>query len=298
MSRVLVFGGDGLLGSHLYQELHDKCELAVTLHGSLSDFPEGLFAGAHVIERVDAADDTVVTASIAAFRPDWIINAIGLVKRDRAGNRVASLQANTLFPHLLAQLSLERGARLMHFSTDCVFSGERGMYRESDRADCQEWHGLCKALGEPIGESVLVLRTSFVGLELRCRRSLIEWFLAQRGRVPGYRRALWSGLTAAEIARVVIALISREEALAGLWHVAGQPISKFDLLTALNVRLNERGVSVIPDDSFVCDRRLDGGAFQQHVGYTPPEWGVMLDELADDIRCRWHPDRPAYWRCS
>jgi hypothetical protein len=127
------------------------------------------------------------------------------------------------------------------------------MYKETDQPDCDDWHGRCKALGEPAGEHVLVLRTSFIGLELACKRSLIEWFLAQRGEVPGYRKAIWSGLTAIEVGRLVNMLIRREESLAGLWHVATPPISKFDLLTALNARLGERGVRVVPDD-VLCDK--------------------------------------------
>ena len=200
-----------------------------------------------------------------------------------------------MFPHLLARLCAERSVRLVHFSTDCVFSGQKGFYNEQDLPDCTDWHGKCKALGEPNGAHVLVFRTSFIGLELECRKSLIEWFLSRKGRVHGYRKAVWSGLTAMEIGRVVGALVKRADPLAGLWHLATPAISKFELLTSLNERLGGRGVTVVPDDSFICDRSLDGSAFSRRTGYVPPSWDVMLDELAEDIRRRWVPGAPSYW---
>ena len=297
MSRILVFGGDGLLGSHLYLALKGRHELCLTLHGSTSDYPTGLFSEAQVVSSVAAGDQGKVGAVINAFRPDWVVNAIGLTKRKLSTDPLASLEANTVFPHSLARLCDAHSARLLHFSTDCVFSGLKGAYIEAEFPDCRHWYSQCKALGEPEGEHVLVLRTSFIGLELGCKKSLVEWFLAQQGAVAGYRKAIWSGLTAIEVGRLVDRLVERADPLRGLWHVAAPAISKYELLSRLNDRLGERGVSVVPDDHFVCDRSLNGSAFADRVGYCAPAWDAMLDELAEDIRQRWVPGAPSYWRC-
>ena len=295
MNRILVFGGDGILGTHIYLALKDTHELGLTVHSSAQSLPPKLFNEATVIHSVAAEDKQAVAAAIDSFSPDWVVNAVGLVKRNLANDPLASLEANTVAPHILAHLCAERSTRLLHFSTDCVFSGTKGAYTVEDIPDCQDWHGRCKALGEPKGEHVLVLRTSFIGLELACKKSLVEWFLSQRGSVPGYRKAIWSGLTAIEIGRLVGRLVQRAEPLSGLWHVATPAISKFELLASLNSRLGDRGVTVVPDDSFVCNRSLDGSAFAQQTGYQPPSWNEMLDELAEDIRQRWVPDAPSYW---
>ncbi|MBK8402031.1 sugar nucleotide-binding protein [Propionivibrio sp.] len=296
MRRIIVFGGDGIIGSCLYLALKESFDLCVTLHGKRERYPPRLFDGAQVMYDVSAGDAMRVRKVLNDFCPEWVINAVGLVKRDLASDPLASLEANTLFPHLLAKLCGENRSRFLQFSTDCVYSGTAGMYKESDQPDSNDWHGRCKALGEPNGAHVLVLRTSFIGLELACKRSLLEWFLAQRGGVPGYRKAIWSGFTAMELARLVGALIGSKEPLCGLWHVATPAISKFDLLTALNAQLGERGVRVLPDDSFVCNRSLDGSAFSKLTGYVPPSWDEMLNELAEDIRARWVPDAPSYWK--
>ncbi len=295
MSRVLIFGGDGILGSHLYLALRARHQLCVTLHHPAPGYPADLFSGATVVCGVAAGDRARVAAVIDAFKPDWVANAVGLVKRPLAEDRLASLEANTVFPHLLASVCGERGVRLLHFSTDCVYSGRRGFYTEHDVPDNPEWHGRCKALGEPEGGHVLVLRTSFIGLELGCKKSLLEWFLSRTGNVPGYRRAIWSGFPAIELGRIVSMLMESDVPLAGLWHVAMPSITKFELLDRLNERLGRRGVTVVPDDSFVCDRSLDGRAFEQRTGYCPPAWDTLLDEVAEDVVKRWAGPKPSYW---
>lgn len=284
MSRILVFGADGIIGHYLMAALASEHEVGGTLHGLASAYQQNKLPGNIIAFGVDAGNPARIAEVIDQFHPTGIVNAIGLVKRPRAADPLDSLTANTCFPHLLARLCGARGIRLIHYSTDCVYDGKRGMYRETDPPDNPEWHSRCKALGEPAGEHVLVLRTSFIGLELTCKKSLIEWFLAHKSDVPGYTRAIWSGLTAAELARLTGRIIASEDFPSGTWHLAAAtPISKFSLLTALNERLGKRGIHVLPDPSFVCDRSLDGSAFRARFAYQPPSWESMLDELAGEI---------------
>lgn len=295
MRRVLIFGGDGLLGSHLYLTLKDAYELGVTLHRDSPDYPATLFANARVIPGVAAGDVATVTFVLDTFRPDWVINAIGLAKRPLARDPYASLEANSLFPHLLANLCAERSMHLLHFSTDSVYSGRTGNYAEQDPPDCIDWYGRCKLLGEPRAPNVLVLRTAFIGLELNYKLNLLEWFLARGREVPGYRKVIWSGFSAIEIGRIARFLIASETPLSGLWHLASHSISKFDLLTQLAARLPGRKTVVVPDDSVSFDRSLNGLAFNALTGYEPPTWEEMLDELAEDVTRRWVRDGPCYW---
>lgn len=281
--RVLIVGGDGLLGHAMVRGLQAAHEVAVTLHGPTEAYRQfALLQGDRVACGVDVRDEAALRRAIAWAAPQAIINCVGLVKRDGAGNPAAEIEINALFPHRLAEASREAGARLIQFSTDCVFSGRRGGYTEDDVPDEPGWHGRCKALGEVIAPHCLVLRTSVIGRELSCRRSLIEWYLAQRGVIRGYRRAIYSGFTTREMARIVDMLLVRQPDMHGVWHVASAPISKFDLLTGLHERLRRTDVRIEPWDGFVCDRSLDGSRFAQATGYLAPEWGRMLDELAGE----------------
>lgn len=294
MSRVLIFGGDGLLGSHLYLALKDRCELYVTLHGESLQYSSNLYASANVLLGVAAGDEEKISAVIASTRPDWVVNAIGLSKQLRAQDPFASLEANTLFPHLLARLSASHRFRFIHFSTDGVFSGSSGNYSETDSPDCHDWYGRCKLLGEPPDDCAIVLRSSFVGVELGCKRHLVEWYLAQSRVVAGFRKVRWSGFTALEIARVIARIISDGNLPNGIWHVASQPISKYEFLVGLASRLTS-SAQIIQSDDVVCDRSLNGAAFSIATGYVAPDWTAMLDELADDIRKRWRPSEPSIW---
>ncbi len=227
-----------------------------------------------------------IAALVARVRPEAVVNAVGVVKqRKEAEDAVLAIETNALFPQRLARLCQETGARLVHFSTDCVFSGRRGSYRESDLPDPADLYGRSKLLGE-VDAPQLTLRSSIIGLEQGRRQGLVEWFLASRGSVPGYRRAIYTGLTTLEMARLVGRLLVAQPRLAGIYQVASQPIDKFTLLSRLAHELGRTDIRIEPVDEPRCDRSLDGSAFAAATGYRAPGWDEMLGELAREIRAR------------
>lgn len=286
--RVLVVGGDGMLGHQLFLGLGRSHDVRVTLRRPLAEYaPLALFSEHNAYSGIDVRYPESLAGVLAHFRPEVVCNAAGIVKqRPAAADAVPSIEVNALFPHRLAAMAAEVGARVLHISTDCVFSGRRGAYTEEDLADPVDLYGRTKLLGELDQERCVTLRTSIIGLELHGRQGLVEWALAQRGRIPGFRRALYSGLTTTELTRVCGGLMTDHPELHGLWHVASAPISKYDLLVALSARLGRTEVEVAPDDSFVCDRTLIADRFQRATGYRPPSWDTMLDELSVSIRAR------------
>jgi len=167
-----------------------------------------------------------------------------------------------------------------------VFAGTRGGYREDDTADANDLYGRTKYLGELHDGHCVTLRSSIIGLELARKTGLVEWFLAQTGSIRGFRRAIYSGLTTAEMARVVERILLHHADISGVWQVASRPISKYDLLSGLASRLERGDMRVEPDDEFACDRSLDGGRFHDATGYQAPAWDDMLDELANEIKDR------------
>jgi dTDP-4-dehydrorhamnose reductase len=286
--RILIFGGDGMLGHELLRSWKDRHEVWVTLRQGKSAYAayEALF-GDRVLFDVDVRRLQDVVDAVAAAKPQAIVNAVGIVKqRAAAKETIPSLEVNALFPHRLAQVCAAAGARMVHMSTDCVFSGQKGQYVETDTPDAEDLYGRTKLLGEVAEPHCLTLRTSIIGLELGRHGSLIEWFLAQRGRIKGFRRAIYSGLTTSEMARAIEHLLVEEPALGGLWHLSPDPIDKHDLLTRLARRLGRNDVEIVPDDEFVCDRSLDSSALRARTTYRVPPWDAMLDELAERIRRR------------
>jgi dTDP-4-dehydrorhamnose reductase len=297
--RVLILGGDGMLGHQLARGLSAHHDVGVTLRGGAevaraagaSPKPGSADGGARsenerVFPGVDVRDIDRVAEVLAAFQPQAVANAVGIVKqRPESGDPLPALEVNAVFPHRLARLCTEAGARLVHFSTDCVFSGRKGDYRETDIPDPVDTYGRTKLLGE-LAAPYLTLRTSIIGLEQGRRQGLVEWFLASRGRVQGYRRVLYSGLTTLEMARLVDRLLVEHPDLAGLFHVASAPIDKFTLLSRLARELDREDVRIEPVDEPICDRSLCADVFAGATGYRPPGWDEMLGELAQEVRRR------------
>lgn len=282
--RLLILGGSGMLGHRLWLACRDRFETTVALHGRLADRPwAGLFDPARTLEGVDLLDDAALGAALLRARPDVVVNAAGLVKQRPDGeDPLANARLNALLPHRVAALCAAGGSRLVHLSTDCVFSGRRGGYTEEDLPDPTDVYGRAKLLGEVAGAGRLTLRTSIVGRELAGRQGLLEWLIANRdGRVKGYTRAVFSGLTTAAMAATVAEVVERWPSLEGVWHVASPPIAKHELLVALDGALG-LGVAVEPDETVVIDRSLDDARFRAATGIPKPTWGAMVAGLAAD----------------
>jgi dTDP-4-dehydrorhamnose reductase len=284
MTRVLVLGGSGMLGHKLVQVLGEGFETWATVRGeAIPPAASAVLDPARTVTGVRAEAAASVERALDASGADVAVNAIGIIKQaDAARQAVPAIRINALFPHELAEACAARGARLVHVSTDCVFSGARGGYREDDTPDATDLYGRSKLLGEVTGPGALTLRTSIVGRELQGASGLFEWFLSQRGgRVRGFSRAVFSGLTTAALSRLVGELIERQPALDGLWHVSAEPIDKLTLLQELRDATGA-DVEIEPDDSLVIDRSLDSSRFRAAVGWSPSSWPTMLAELAAD----------------
>jgi len=283
--RILVLGGDGMLGHRLFRHLRERHEVRVTLRQDAAAYAGyELFDESTAYYGVDARWPEGLTSIVADFRPEAVVNAVGIVKqRPSAKDAIPSLEINSLLPHRLAVLCRAAGARMVHLSTDCVFSGREGMYREDHPSDAEDLYGKTKYLGEVHEPHCVTLRTSIIGLELSRRKSLVEWFLAQSGTIRGFRRAIYSGFTTAEMSRIIEMLLVHHPEAGGVYNVASEPINKYDLLVQLRDRLG-RTLEIVPDDDFVCDRSLDGSRFRSEFAYTPPSWPAMLDELAAEIK--------------
>lgn len=278
--RVLIFGGDGMLGHQLLRHLSARHEVCVTLHRPIGDYPRALFPAANALGSVDVRDSDAVRRALTVFRPEAVVNAAGIVKqRNDAAAEAANYEINAAFPQRLAGFCREAGVYLVHFSTDCVFSGRKGCYTEADAPDPVDLYGRSKLQGEVTGPGCITLRTSMIGPELSRKTGLLEWFLAQKGRAPGFRRAVFSGLTTPEQARIVDRMLAQNTKKSGLYHVSGEAINKYELLRLI-ARHFGLATTVEPDDALVIDRSLDSTRFRADFGYRPPSWDVMIAELA------------------
>lgn len=282
--RVLILGGNGMLGHKLVQRLNDKFEVWSTQRKHLSpDKYLNIFLPEKTIYGVNAEIFKTVKKSIAQANPDVIVNAIGVIKQNQSSNNVVkNLIVNSILPHRLANLAQLNNIRLINISTDCVFSGTKGNYRESDVTDALDLYGKSKFLGEVSAENCLTLRTSIIGRELKTNHSLVEWFLSQAGKkVKGYKNAIFSGFPTVILADIIADLIAKNKKLYGLYHVSSQPISKFDLLTLLK-KAYQIKIEIEPFEEFKIDRSLNSAKFRRETNFQPMSWNEMVKKMAED----------------
>ena len=223
--KVLVLGATGMLGHKLMQRLDQRFQVWGTVRGvadAARRFPA--LASASILGGVSASDLDSVGRALDEIQPQAVINCIGIVKQlEQAYDPIACISINSLFPHLLAALCAERGIRLVHMSTDCVFSGKQGPYSESDPPDPDDLYGRSKLLGELAGPGCFTIRTSIIGRQLQHGKSLIEWFLSEKtGTVHGYDRALYSGFTPLAMSDIIADVLQNQPQLSGVWHVSSE----------------------------------------------------------------------------
>lgn len=281
--KVLVVGVSGMLGHVVFRHLSQDPELEVwgsaRRAGVLRHFDGELRENIRV--GVDVLDTDALIALLADVQPDVVVNCVGLIKQlGTSSDPLVALPINAMLPHRLAHLANMRGARLIHISTDCVFSGSKGGYTEEDPSDATDLYGISKYIGEVDYPNSITLRTSIIGPELERATGLIGWFLGQEGTIKGFTRAIFSGLPTCELASVIRTHVLPRPELRGVYHVAAKPISKYDLLS-LTAEHYGKDITINPDDAMAIDRSLNGSRFSKKTGYTAPEWPILIQQMRD-----------------
>lgn len=279
--KILVIGVTGMLGNAVFRHFGTRpgfqAYATARSQQAVRHFPPLL--SERILTDVEANDFDSVISAVAEVKPDVVINAVGLIKQLQSANDpLHALPINAIFPHRLARVCAAAGARLIHISTDCVFSGKQGNYKEDDLPDAYDLYGRSKLLGEVDYPNAITLRTSIIGHELGSAHGLVDWFLSQSGKAKGFTRAIFSGLPTIELAAVIERFVIPRPELRGLYHVASAPISKHDLLR-LVANAYDKQIVIEPSDDLVIDRSLDASRFNAATGYNPPAWPILVEQM-------------------
>jgi dTDP-4-dehydrorhamnose reductase len=281
--KILVLGASGMLGNAMLRVMAETGEHDVrgtARSPSILRHFEPTLAG-RILPGVDVEHFDALTGVFQEIRPDVVVNCVGLVKQLAAvDDPLQALPINSLLPHRLARLCSLVGARLVHVSTDCVFNGASGNYRESDASNAEDLYGRSKFLGEVAYPHAITLRTSIIGHELTGAHGLVGWFLGQGKSVKGYRRAVFSGLPTVELSRIVRDVVLPRPALSGLFHVAAAPINKYELLKLVAAAYAKQ-IAIEPDDRVVIDRSLNADRFREATGYVAASWPDLIARMRD-----------------
>jgi len=280
-TKILIIGVTGMLGNALFTQLSGRKNFIV--YGTVRNKTEIKLLEERYQKNVVADIDINNTDSLievfGKIKPDIVLNCVGLIKQVMNENdTVNALLINALLPHRLASLCKAINARLIHFSTDCVFSGRLGNYCEADPSDAEDVYGKTKFLGELLYDHTVTLRTSIIGHGLESHVSLVDWFLGAKGKIEGYRNVIYSGLTTVEFANIVAEYVIPNDKLKGLYHVSAEPISKYDLLSLIG-QIYGKKITINPSDREVSDRSLNSERFREATGYKPPTWPKLVRNM-------------------
>lgn len=282
-TKILVLGVTGMLGYTLFNYLssNENLEIRGTLRNL--NIVDHFFPKSTLIfeEQINAENLNNVENIFIKMEPNIVINCIGKIKQKKDTiDTLSYIKINALFPHQLAEICRKYQAKLIQISTDCVFSGNRGNYKEEENPDPIDLYGRTKLLGEISERNCLTIRTSIIGYEINSCFSLLEWFISQKGKIiKGYNRAIYTGFTTLELSRIIEQIIFQYPMLEGLWHVSSNPITKYQLLNIINQSFDLE-IIIEKDEDFICDRSLNSEKFRLYTGYIPPTWEEMITELA------------------
>ena len=280
-NKILILGVSGMLGNTLYRYFRNNTENIIVgvsrnliSAGSMFQTEKATLEFGFEAENIDA-----LTRILNKHRPDIVINCVGIIKQKATSeDPLFALHINSLLPHRLNQLCTLLGSRLIHISTDCVFSGQKGMYKEDDVPDARDLYGTSKLLGEVVGSKTLTLRTSLIGHELDSSNSLVNWFLSRNENIQGYRKAIFSGLPCVEVASIINNFVIPDQSLNGLMHLSVEPIDKYLLLSIIK-SVYGKNIEIEKDNTVMLDRSLDSSYFRRRTGYVPPSWKDLITAM-------------------
>lgn len=282
-NRLLVLGANGMLGGSIFRYFtkNHAFEVLGTVRGKEGQVLLNRLGFSNIQVGVDASDINSVNSILKEFKPDYVLNCIGIIKQhDNAKFPVPAVRINSLFPHELAATCDLLDAKLIHFSTDCVFSGKVGLYKEGDTPDAFDLYGRSKLLGEIDYGRNLTLRTSIIGHELSSSLSLVDWFLSEPGPVKGFTKAIFSGMPTIYIAEFLKDYVFGKN-LYGLYHLGVEPIDKYSLLKLIkNEYLSE--VKITPSEDLLINRSLNAELLKSAVGFVSPSWQNLIAKMREE----------------
>ena len=282
--KVMILGANGMLGHKLYETLMRTTDVMGTIKGNFSEIEKyGFYTESHILPKINVLDIATITAVIKQNKPDVLLNCVGIIKQLKETKDVMlNIQINSLLPHQLFQMCHSTGIRFIHISTDCVFSGNKGGYKEDDTSDAEDIYGKTKYLGEVNEDGALTIRTSIVGRELSSSNGLGEWLISNIGcEVRGFTNAIFTGFPTIHFANIINDIIINYPHLSGLYHVSSEPISKYKLLTMIYDQMN-LNFNVLKYQDRYCDRSLDSSLFRNITYFKPLTWEQMIVEFTKD----------------
>ena len=278
MKKILILGSTGMMGSTISRLIKNDKRFKILCTYKDYHKIKLIKLQKNQKKKLNVFDFNELKRIIFRFKPDFIINCVGLIKQLSNKKNINKIKfLNTNLPKKLSIIAKNKNFKIIHLSTDCVFSGKKGNYKESDKCDAIDLYGISKFKGEVDSKFVLNIRTSIIGHELTSSNSLLNWFLNQK-EINGFKKAFFSGLTTLELSKIIInEIIEKNKIINGLFHISGPRISKLNLLKIVK-RIYKKKTIINIDNSFKIDRSLNSNKFTKLINIKKKSWPNMIKE--------------------
>jgi len=278
--KILILGADGMIG-HKMAQVFNKLDFDLFLNTrNQSEFFKIKFPNSTIYDFDFLKQN--IEKLIEKCSPDYIINSAGITKRRGAADNEETEYINTLLPRKIDLWCKKNKKKQILFSTDCVFSGDKGNYNDFDISDAIDNYGSSKGKGEINSRSTLTLRSSMIGREIYNKTELLEWVISNKNQtIKGFEGSIYSGVTTLWMSDILVKIIKKYPGLSGIYNISSSPISKFDLITKINLyfKLN---LDIVKDTSFSSNKSLNSKRFFAETSFKKPEWDNMLFDLYID----------------
>jgi dTDP-4-dehydrorhamnose reductase len=277
MKKILVIGAKGMAGHVMYNYFSNISTYIVYGIARNTNNDSQIF-------NIDVSDTKKVQNIINEYQFDYVINCIGILNNYAEENPDKAIWYNSYFPHFIEGVLKNTQSKLIHISTDCVFSGKKGGYTENDIRDGTGFYAQSKALGEVVNNKDVTIRTSIIGPELKTNGiGLLNWFLKQskEATLSGFSNAFWTGLTTFELAKVIHEIIIQD--INGLIQVTPKDkISKYELLKLFNSIYRNNSLTILEENKYVVDKSLV--SLRKDFIYSVPNYKQMLMDQMEWIK--------------
>jgi dTDP-4-dehydrorhamnose reductase len=279
-NKIYILGITGMLGHELFVRFNKKQQYKIKGSTRL-DYYKELKQYKNIDFNISIFNLEKIEKKLKEFKPDYVLNCIGFVKQKikKFSNSSEVYYVNSIFPHEISKITKKIGAKLIHFSTDCVFSGRKGNYCETDNPDAYDLYGHSKQLGELKKRSdVITIRTSIIGHELKTKNGLLEWFLAQKKKCIGYANVFFSGLTTFEVFTFLDLYLFKKNSVSGLIHLSSSKISKYKLLKLIS-KIYQKKIIIKKDNKIRINRTLNSKYIERKLFYKCSSWEIMIKQM-------------------
>ena len=273
--KILILGGDGMIGHKMAQSLINF-DLYLNSRSN-SNYLKEHFPNS-TLSDVDFLNQNIEEL-LNKILPDYIINAVGITIRRGASNNKKTNLINSQLPNQIDFWCKENQKKQIHFSTDCVFSGDKGNYNDLDLPDAKDDYGKSKGEGEINSNSTLTIRSSMIGREIYNKTELLEWVISNKNnKIKGFENVIYSGVTTLWMSNTVNEIIKNYPDLNGIYNISSSPISKYDLITKINTYFN-LNIEIEKDYSYSSNKSLNSDRFFTKTNFKKPNWDEMLNDL-------------------